>query len=253
LLNNVFRLYSYWKKSKLLTKKIILANHTPWILEILLNSKEYIKDRVDLNLVWKGFMEHPQLSYWILIDKKYWNLVRDIPTTQLYNDTNVWNLNYRIEYHTAPPEINKIKRYVNNKEWILDFQKHFIRLWILIEQKSSINSSLNFNNWTFEANDFFKKEIINLTEKVKEDLIKKISKLNWVRLLNKNSNIWYSWHLMWWLQFLSNDKPYKIWKLKNTYIASSAIFKVGWLFNPTFTIFFISDLIVKDILKDFNI
>ena len=54
-------------------------------------------------------------------------------------------------------------------------------------------------------------------------------------------------------QWFPNDKVYKIWELKNIYIASSAMFKVWWLFNPTFTILYIAHIIAEDIISEFNI
>ena len=40
---------------------------------------------------------------------------------------------------------------------------------------------------------------------------------------------------------------------KYIYIASSAMFKVWWLFNPTFTILYIAHIIAEDIISEFNI
>lgn len=237
------------------TKKIILACHTPSIINILLNSKDYIKDKIDFNLIGKWFMEHPQLSFWILIDDNKWSIKRNIPTTQIYNDIYIdWtDIKYRVEYHTAPPIKDKIYRYVKERDWIIYFQKQFLRLSILMEQKPSLKNSLNMTNWLLQTNSYFKEEVIKTTNIVKKDFLERIKKVNWIKLLYDDSWIWFSWHLMGWLQFLSNDKPYQIWELTNTYIASSSIFKVWWLFNPTFTILYIADLIVRDILLDFNI
>ena len=183
-------------------------------------------------------MEHPQLSFWVLIDDNKWSIKRNIPTTQIYNDIYIdWtDIKYRVEYHTAPPIKDKIYRYVKERDWIIYFQKQFLRLSILMEQKPSLKNSLNMTNWLLQTNSYFKEEVIETTNIVKKDFLERIKKVNWIKLLYDDSWIWFSWHLMGWLQFLSNDKPYQIWELTNTYIASSSIFKVWWLFNPTFTI-----------------
>lgn len=238
---------------KINCKKIIFANHTPSILEILFNSKDFLEDKIEYNLIWKWFMEHPQLSFGFLIN---WddNFIRNIPTTQLYKDIYIeWSdIKYRIEFHTAPPIEEKINRYIEKYGDKKIFDKKFFRIALLMEQRPSLKNSLKFFNWQLVVNENFKQEILDMAKIIKKDFLEKISKINWIKLLHNDSLIWFSWHLMWWLQFLSNDKIYKIWELKNTYIASSAMFKVWWLFNPTFTILYIANLIVEDIISEFN-
>ena len=239
---------------KISCKKIIFACHTPSIIEILLNSKELLRNKIEYNLVGRWFMEHPQLSFGFLID---WNdsFIRNIPTTQLYKDIYIeWtDIKYRIEFHTAPPIEEKIDRYIEVYGDKKIFYKKFFRIALLMEQRPSLKNQLKSSNWQLMVNENFKQEILSIAEIVKKDFLEKISKIDWIQLLHNDSLIWFSWHLMWWLQFLSNDKVYKIWELKNIYIASSAMFKVWWLFNPTFTILYIAHIIAEDIISEYNI
>jgi hypothetical protein len=242
----------------IIANRFILANHTIWVLSLLHRTHtELWNNFIDNSKIWLWFVEHPQLSIWALIKDRGFSFKRELPTTYLYSDFKVDGINFRIEYHTAPPIQEKVNRYLYNGLSPKDFEERFIRFSCIIQQSPSAKKTLEFNeDWKLYATDAFKEEVEELARKVSKRLYEilfyermdpeTLDYDNIIDILNAESKIFFSWHLIWWIQFLTDETNYRIRGIHNLYVASSSTFKTWWLFNPTFTILCLAKKIIDD-------
>lgn len=251
ILDNLLIKTDTWTKV-IRANKFILANHSIWVMSLLKRTQAFLwSDFLDGSKIWLWFVEHPQLSIWAIIKDENFSFDRNLPTTYLYSDFSTDWINFRIEYHTAPPIKEKARRYYYDGRTEKDFESRFIRFSCIIEQKpSASDKTLDFNdNKKIYTTDFFKEDIEKITKIVCEklyEILLKAQENDQIEILNPRSKIYFSWHLIGGLQFLTDKTGYKIESINNLYIASSSTFKTWWLFNPTFTILCMAKKIIND-------
>lgn len=227
--------------------KFILANHTVWIISLLQRSYKEIGDNfLDIEKLWLGFVEHPQLSIGAIIQDKNFVFERSLPTSYIYSDFSVDWVNFRIEYHTAPPIQEKTKKYLHSGITQEDFDERFIRFSCIIQQEPSEEKTIDFNDdWTLFITEEFKKEVKRLTNVVNKEFYSILDN-EAIEILNSESGVFFSWHLIGWVQYLTDETNYKLYWINNLFIASSCVFDTWWLFNPTFTILSLAKKIVNE-------
>jgi hypothetical protein len=226
------------KSTAIKAKHIILACHTPGTIGLI--QQTFAKHRMyteHMQSVGSYFSDHLQLSFGFLLPKM------TIPRTSLaslfFQDREIDELRFRLEFHSAPPRENLVQFCLNRLPELsqADFFHHFIRIVAVAEFPSMAQSRLQIlGGGQYRVSKQFSETMHCLRTTLLHHLKHVVFKdLDW-QLLNRHQPKYYGGHLIGGMTYPAVvDETLTMRDLSNVHIAGSSTWQSGGLFNPTFT------------------